>query len=248
MPGQFLSPVLNEAANQFAPKELAPIELRIYYKILRLIITGQLAAGAKIIEETTCDVFGVSRTIVRKILLILNQEGLVDLPQNRGAFVHTPSLVEAEESVEVAELITKLIVRSLCVDRNALREEDVIRIEKHILYQEAMEETGNLPILRVLTGEFFVLLSLIYNNEIIFRSLTSDVAKLYLIGAHFQRFGVYQKRSDLLRKIFISISDGDLVQSLSNLDKYWDSVRIHIRLHNDVSPDDFRYLLTKPDD
>lgn len=57
-------------------------------EIERMIIEGDLAAGAKLNELTLSDAMGVSRGTVREAIRSLAGSGLIDFVTNRGAFVH----------------------------------------------------------------------------------------------------------------------------------------------------------------
>ena len=53
----------------------------------RMILAGDLAAGAKLNEATIADMLGVSRGPVREAFRSLEESGLVRLEKNRGVFV-----------------------------------------------------------------------------------------------------------------------------------------------------------------
>lgn len=52
-----------------------------------LILTGELRPGARIDQDALCDELDVSRSPVREALVVLGQEGLVDVTPRRGASV-----------------------------------------------------------------------------------------------------------------------------------------------------------------
>ena len=67
-------------------------------RLLRqMIVDGELQPGEKIVEQTLCDRFGVSRTPLREALKVLAAEGLVDLPPRRGAVVAKITADEIKE-------------------------------------------------------------------------------------------------------------------------------------------------------
>lgn len=70
-------------------------------EIERMILDGELAAGAKLTESTLADLLGVSRGPVREAFRMLEEAGLVHTEKNRGVFVrHVP----IEEALEIFEL------------------------------------------------------------------------------------------------------------------------------------------------
>jgi DNA-binding GntR family transcriptional regulator len=63
---------------------------RTYQELRKLIISGQLAPGARISERAVGERLGVSRTPVRSALHRLQQEGLVSRPAGRGRLIVAP--------------------------------------------------------------------------------------------------------------------------------------------------------------
>lgn len=69
----------------------------IYQALLTAIVEHQLLPGARLPEEALAEVFGVSRTGIRKVLQRLATVQMVTLAPKRGAQVATPSVDEARE-------------------------------------------------------------------------------------------------------------------------------------------------------
>ena len=73
--------------------------------IEQMIVTGEIADGARLDEVRLAAKFGVSRTPLREAFQLLSASGLVELIPRRGAFVRVPSVVQMIEMFEVmAEL------------------------------------------------------------------------------------------------------------------------------------------------
>jgi len=67
----------------------------------RMILAGELNAGAKLNEAAIAGMLGVSRGPVREAFRSLEESGLVRLEKNRGVFVRRVSLEEADEIYEL---------------------------------------------------------------------------------------------------------------------------------------------------
>src|SRR5258705_13822833 len=67
----------------------------------RMILAGDLPAGAKLNEATVADLLGVSRGPVREAFRALEESGLVRLEKNRGVFVRQIDVKEADEIYEL---------------------------------------------------------------------------------------------------------------------------------------------------
>ena len=86
----------------------------------RRIVSGEIAAGAKLNEVEVAAALGVSRGPVREAFSALSQAGLVRVEKNRGVFVRQVSLEEANEFYEVRAalegLIGRLAARRIAID------------------------------------------------------------------------------------------------------------------------------------
>ncbi|MBL8289918.1 MAG: FCD domain-containing protein [Rubrivivax sp.] len=92
----------------------------------RRIISGEIAAGAKLNEVDVAAMLGVSRGPVREAFRALGQAGLVRVAKNRGVFVREVSLEEASEFYEVRAALEGLIGR-LAARRIAADEVEQLR-------------------------------------------------------------------------------------------------------------------------
>ena len=92
----------------------------------RRIISGEIAAGAKLNEVDVATTLGVSRGPVREAFAALGQAGLVRVEKNRGVFVRQVSLDEANEFYEVRAALEGLIGR-LAARRISLDEIEQLR-------------------------------------------------------------------------------------------------------------------------
>lgn len=72
----------------------ATLAAEVRREIERMIVDGELRAGAKLNELLLSNAMGVSRGTVREAIRSLADSGLIDLVANRGAFVHETTLDE----------------------------------------------------------------------------------------------------------------------------------------------------------
>lgn len=83
---------------------------------LRLQIQRQeLAPGEWVREGRLCDEFGVGRSIVRRALRTLADDGLIELEENRGARVSTTTVEEVFDLYEVRAALYGLAARFACL-------------------------------------------------------------------------------------------------------------------------------------
>jgi DNA-binding GntR family transcriptional regulator len=87
-----------------------PTEAWIYDQVFGAILEQRLRPETKLTENELCDVFGVSRTIIRKVLLRLSLDRVVELRPNRGAIIAAPEPNEVREIFDARRLLEDGIV------------------------------------------------------------------------------------------------------------------------------------------
>ena len=101
MPARYLSPAISDQdALALVAVPLVGVEASIYNDIWNAVTNQSLRPGVKLEEIAMSEIYGVSRTVIRKVLVIMEQEGVVSLPLNRGAYVALPSPRDALELCE----------------------------------------------------------------------------------------------------------------------------------------------------
>ena len=78
-----------------------PVRRQVEERLRRAIIDGAFAAGQHLSDRTLCGMLGVSRSIVREAVRLLEAEGLVTVVPHRGPFVAHLSAAEAAQVYEV---------------------------------------------------------------------------------------------------------------------------------------------------
>jgi len=79
-----------------------------------MIVQGELAPGAKLVERVLCERLGVSRTPLREAIKRLASEGLVALQPNRGAIVTALTLEQVRETFAVIGALEALAGQLAC--------------------------------------------------------------------------------------------------------------------------------------
>ena len=89
------------------------LAMLVQREIERMILAGDLKAGAKLTEASIAELLGVSRGPVREAFRALESSGLVRLEKNRGVFVRQISLREADEIYELRAILDEFVGRRL---------------------------------------------------------------------------------------------------------------------------------------
>lgn len=91
-----------------------------------LILTGRLRPGVKINQDAIGEAIGVSRSPIREALVVLGQEGIVDVTPRRGAFV---ARLTPEDIVDHYELYGTVSGRAAAIAADTLKDEQLAELE-----------------------------------------------------------------------------------------------------------------------
>ena len=93
------------AAERFDARNIQTLTSAVQREIERRILTGEIAAGARLTEAPLAEELGVSRGPVREAIRGLIQAGLVDSIANRGGVVRKIGLDEALDLYELRAVL-----------------------------------------------------------------------------------------------------------------------------------------------
>lgn len=155
-------------------------DAEIYRNIYAAIVDHRLAPGTKLAEDALAETFGVSRTIIRKVLQNLTHDGLVTTAPNRGSRVAHPTAKEGKEVfasrrlVEVAAL--PLVIENLTSEQ--LKELKVLD-EAQKSAQVAFDQHNAIR----LSGDFHAAIIAITDNKILIEFIRNLISQSSLIVA-----------------------------------------------------------------
>jgi GntR family transcriptional regulator, rspAB operon transcriptional repressor len=139
------------------------------YRIIKdNIVSLELPPGSKVSESMLAVELGVSRMPVHEALIILNEEGLVEVYPQRGSFI---SLIDSElvDEVRFFRLVLEKAIVELACD--IATKEDLLSIKENLKLQELYSEENLLAKNLYLDNEFHRLLFVICKKENIYRRL-----------------------------------------------------------------------------
>jgi len=156
----------------------APSEQEIVDRIYSAVMDQRLPPRTKLGESMLCESFGVGRMRVRRALLLLASQGIVDLHSNRGAFVASPDRAEARDVFEARLALEPGIVRRVA-QRAVFADLDAL--DRHIAREAEAREAQNRRETIRLSGEFHVQLAAATGNAVLTRMLRELVTRSSLI-------------------------------------------------------------------
>ena len=113
-------------------KDQRPLRMVVYDELKMRILTGQIAAGERMMEEETSRDLGVSRTPVREAFKRLEKEGLVIIKPRRGAFATQMAKKDLMEILDVRESLESMAAGQACERMTKAQKEKLRSVcEKH---------------------------------------------------------------------------------------------------------------------
>lgn len=215
-------------------------EQAIVRGVLEAIAEHRLKAGTKLGEQALGDIFGCNRANVRRALLTLSAQKVVDLKPNRGAFVTTPTPEEARNVFQARRAIERTTVR------NAVRhagERDLARLREHAGREAEARRSGNRPEAIRMSGEFHLVLGETGGNDVLAGFLRELVLRSSLI------IGLYAPHSAPLcedhdhRDILEAIEARDEARAVERLDRHLRDLEANIHVEEPPEPQDLRAIL-----
>lgn len=183
-----------------------PDEQMIVDRVYSAVMERRLAPRTKLSEAALCDSFGVGRMRVRRSLLLLASQGIVDLQSNRGAYIACPSPEEAGEVFEARMMIEPVLVQAMT---DTVSSAVIHRLHRHLEREEAARQKRERSEIIRLSGEFHVELAKGHGNTVLTRVIRELVTRTSLIVG---LFGVNRESScpeDEHNRIVEAIAAGD---------------------------------------
>lgn len=158
--------------------DVDPDEQMIVDRIYCAVMEQRLAPRRKLGEAALCESFGVGRMRVRRALLLLASQGIVDLRSNRGAYVACPGPDEARDVFEARLMIESGIVRVLA---ESVADGVIEGLRAHIALEDAARQRRARTEIIRLSGEFHVELAKGHQNAVLTRLMRELVTRTSLI-------------------------------------------------------------------
>ncbi len=204
---------------------------RIHAAIYAAIINLQLRPATPLQEDALAGAFGVSRTIIRKVLQRLAHEKLVVITPNKGARVARPTTDEGRQVFEARHTIESELVRK--VARN--RDEAGLDRLRGIVTEEMKAQTANDKRRRVqLSGDFHCALAELAGNEV----LAGFVQALYEVP------GAVPCSCDEHSQIIDALATGDEAASIKLMTDHLRHIESQVDLSQSTGGVDFRSLFS----
>ncbi|KXG87131.1 GntR family transcriptional regulator [Agrobacterium bohemicum] len=200
---------------------------RIRVTLATAIGEGALKPGVKILEDAIADHFGVSRTVVRGALGVLESDHLLERKKNRGTFVAEPGIEEAKALFEARRKLEHVILE-LVMDRATIEQLDAL--EKLTDEEEHIHHHGDEKSKTVLSGKFHVVLAELGCNAVMTEMLSKIVARLSLVMSLYEEERKDDCGADHHRLIVKALKAKDLAKAQQLMDHHLADIEGRVRL------------------
>lgn len=200
---------------------------RIRTTLANAIGEGALKPGTKILEDAIADHFGVSRTVVRGALGVLESDHLLERKKNRGTFVAEPGIEEAKALFESRRKIEHVILELVMARATA---EQLDALEKLADEEEHIHHHGDEKSKTVLSGKFHIVLAELAGNSVLTEILSKIVARLSLVMALYEEEKQDDCGADHHRTIVSALKAKDLAKAQGLMDHHLADIEARVRL------------------
>ena len=145
---------------------------KVFQQLKNSILAGEFENGAELREIALAKKLGVSRTPVREALRQLEQEGLVEIYPNRGAYVKGITYKDVEDIFRI-----RARLEGLCAEMavSSITHEQLDKVDEIILLSKFYEEKKDMEHLLKMDSQF---------HEVLFESCGSKMLEHQLKDYH----------------------------------------------------------------
>lgn len=213
-----LAPVdSNEDPN---PSQELADEMRVRDAIVEAVLSQKLPPGTRLVETPLCEAFGVNRSLLRRVLVRLANEKVVELQHNRGASVAQPSQTEMHEVFEVRRLIEGGLVRRLCT---CIKPGDITGLRRLVKDEAEAFHQGNRSRWIRLSGEYHLAAARALGNHELLEIMNGLVARTSLMKALYDAPGRSVCSFEEHEAILDAIAAGDTERACQLMDEHLQS-------------------------
>jgi len=189
------------------------VEAAIYRSVFEGVMQQRLAPGTKLPESSLCEIFGVSRTMVRKVLQRLAHDHIVELRPHRGASVAVPTVEDTRQIFEARHVVEAATVRLAAQHAS---DDDVAGLRRQLADEHRAVHRFDQPAWTRLASSFHLRIAALSRNPILQRYLEEIVSRCSLIVALYEPPGNAACEHDEHERIVDCIArhDGDAAAAL----------------------------------
>lgn len=211
----------------------------VYAHVFEAILEQRLAPATRLSEEKLGEIFGVSRTVIRRALARLAHEGVVLLRPNRGAIVASPDVAQARQILHARRLVELAIVE-LVVARASRTDLEALRTL--VSEEDACFARGDRGAGIRLSGEFHLRLAHLAGNQPLLGFQRSLVSQTSLIIALYERGGGSHCSFDEHARLLDALEARDAGLAVRLMAQHLAHIEAKLHLDEGVSDNDLQQV------
>lgn len=159
------------------------VEQQIYDSVFSGVMGQRLPPGTKLPEAALCELFGVTRSVVRKVLQRLAHDHIVELRPNKGAVVASPTPEETRQIFEARRGLEGVVVRLAAQHAQAA---DIRDLRERMQREHDAMHRFDQPAWSRLASSFHLRLAQLARNPVLERYLAELLSRCSLIVALYE--------------------------------------------------------------
>jgi DNA-binding GntR family transcriptional regulator len=211
----------------------------IHLELSQAIIDHRIPPGSPLQEDALASAFGVSRTIVRKVLQRLSHERLVDLVPNKGAAVAKPSAEEARQVFDARRAVERILIERVVA---LYDEKGIDALAALVATEKAAFDAGNKSLRLKLSGDFHRALAGLAGNAVLAGFLGELVSRTSLIIALYESPGAVPCSHTEHMEIVDALKRHDARKAAQYMDHHLQHIEAQIELSDSFARVDFKSL------
>jgi DNA-binding GntR family transcriptional regulator len=195
-------------------KQVINLDEHVYRRVFDAILEQRIPSGTKLNEAELAKIFAVSRTVIRKAMVRLAHDGVVETKKNKGTTLACVTPQEAHSVFEARKITEVAVVKLACQKITA---EDAESLRELIEKELAAESAGDHGKALRLSGEFHFKIADIAANPPLASFVRNLVSRISLIIAQFETPGatLCQLQDDIYVLVIAMVAqDEDISESL----------------------------------
>ncbi|MGQ0485352.1 MAG: GntR family transcriptional regulator [Hyphomicrobiales bacterium] len=214
----------------------------IHRDLYMAIIDHRIPPGTPLQEDSLASVFGVSRTIIRKVLQRLSHERLVDLVPNKGASVARPTADEARQVFDARRSLEKILIERVIA---SAPDTGIAGLDALVKAEKAAYESGDKRERLKLSGEFHRRLARLAGNDVLYGFLNELISRTSLILALYESPGAVPCSHNEHAEIVSALKRRDAKKAVQYMDHHLQHIEAQIELTESYERVDFKKVFGK---
>lgn len=229
-----------EAVAASGAEGLQPVGQRVFDAILKAIYEQRIRPGTKLGEEALANFFSVGRGHIRRVLLALSHQKVVELIPNRGAFVTRPTEADARDIFSARRLLEELVVQRVIANADPAT---IKSLRAHIQAEAAARDNGQRREAVRMAGEFHLALTRLSGSKVLYGILESVLSQSSLIVSLYGGGLTSSCSVEEHQAVVDAIERGDAVAASELMNYHLTHLESTLRLDDyDVDEPNFEYI------